>query len=95
MNIPSGIDDTHCSETNTKQGNSTSNLRALSKLVGTASDDKAMVPEALRTLTALRYAQSPEARGLAPFEATLGEIDCLADLIFNHGLRLEKLCPTK
>ena len=58
-------------------------------------DGKAMVPEAVRTLTALRYAQSPEARGLAPFEATVGEIDCLEDLIFNHGFKLEDLCPTK
>ena len=54
-----------------------------------------MLPEAERTLAALRYAQSEEARRIAPFEATLGEIDCLADLIFNHGLKLEELCPTK
>lgn len=54
-----------------------------------------MLPEAQRTLAALRYAQSEEARRLAPFEATLGEIDCLADLIFNHGLKLEDLCPKK
>ena len=54
-----------------------------------------MTPEALRTLGALRYAQSAVARGTAPFEATLGEIDCLEDLIFNHGLKLEELCPNK
>jgi hypothetical protein len=56
-------------------------------------DGKAMPPEAQRTLAALRYAQSEEARTIAPFEATLGEIDCLADLIFTHGLKLEELCP--
>ena len=61
--------------------------------MGDGGDGKAMLPEAERTLAALRYAQSSEARALAPFEATLGEIDCLADLIFNHGL--EQLCPTK
>ena len=52
-----------------------------------------MLPEAQCTLAALRYAQSEEARRIAPFEATLGEIDCLADLIFTHGLNLEELCP--
>ena len=56
---------------------------------------EAMLPETQRTLVALRYAQSEEARRIAPFEATLGEIDCLADLIFNHGLKLEDLCPKK
>jgi hypothetical protein len=56
-------------------------------------DDKAMLPEAQRTLAALRYAQSEEARRIAPFEATLGEIDCLADLVFHYGMKLEELCP--
>ena len=54
-------------------------------------DVKAMVPVAERSLANLRYAQSPEARALAPFEATLGEIDCLVDLVFNHHMRLEDL----
>ena len=63
--------------------------------MGDGGDGKAMLPEAERSLAALRYAQSEEARRIAPFEATLGEIDCLADLIFNHGLKLEDLCPTK
>jgi hypothetical protein len=48
--------------------------------MGDGGDGKAMPPEAQRTLAALRYAQSEEARRIAPFEATLGEIDCLADL---------------
>jgi hypothetical protein len=48
--------------------------------MGNGGDGKAMLPEAERTLAALRYAQSEEARRIAPFEATLGEIDCLADL---------------
>jgi hypothetical protein len=61
--------------------------------MGDGGDGKAMLPEARRTLAALRYAQSEEARRIAPFEATLGEIDCLADLIFTHGLNLEELCP--
>jgi hypothetical protein len=61
--------------------------------MGDGGDGKAMVLEAQRTLAALRYAQSPEARALAPFEATLGEIDCLADLVFHHGMKLEELCP--
>ena len=52
-----------------------------------------ILPEAARSLAALRYAQSEEARRLAPFEATLGEIDCLEDLIVNHGFKLEDLCP--
>ena len=55
------------------------------------SDVKAMVPEAERSLVMLRYAQSPEARALALFEATLGEIDCLVDLIFYHHMSLEDL----
>ena len=63
--------------------------------MGDGGDGKAMLPEAERSLAALRYAQSEEARRLAPFEATLGEIDCLADLIFNYGLKLEDLCPKK
>ena len=58
-------------------------------LMGDGGDGKAMLPEAQRTLAALRNAQSGEARRIAPFEATLGEIDCLADLIFNHGFELE------
>ena len=63
--------------------------------MGNGGDGKAMLPEAQRTLAALRYAQSEEVRRIAPFEATLGEIDCLADVILNHGLKLEELCPTK
>lgn len=59
--------------------------------MGSDSDVKAMAPEAERSLAMLRYAQSPEARALAPFEATLGEIDCLVDLVFNHQMRLEDL----
>ena len=63
--------------------------------MGGGGDGKAMAMEAERTLAALRYAQSEEARTIDPLNATLGEIDCLADLIFNHGLKLEELCPTK
>ena len=79
----------------THQGNSTGNQLLYSARfqtpVGTASDVKAMTPEAARSLAMLRYAQSPEARALAPFEATLGEIDCLVDLVVNHHMRLEYL----
>ena len=59
--------------------------------MGAESDVKAMLPEAERTLAALRYAQSEEARRIAPFEATLGEIDCLMDLLFYHQVPLEDL----
>ena len=54
-------------------------------------DAKPMLPEAERTLAMLRYAQSPEARAMAPLEATLGEIDCLVELVFYYGMRLEDL----
>ena len=50
-----------------------------------------MLPEAQRTLAALRYAQSEEARRIAPFEATLGEIDGLVDLVFYHHIPLKDL----
>ena len=61
------------------------------RLMGNGGDGKAMLPEAERTLAALRYAQSPEARRNAPSEATLGEVDCLVDLVFYHQMRLEDL----
>ena len=61
------------------------------RLMGNGGDGKAMLPEAQRTLAALRYARSEEARRIAPFEATLGEIDCLVDLVFYHQMRLEDL----
>jgi hypothetical protein len=48
-------------------------------------------PRAARTLAALRYSQSAEARQLDPLNATLGEIDCLVDLIYTYHFRLEEL----
>ncbi len=85
------------SAANPKQGNNALfehlNLARFQTLMGDGGDAKAMSAEAQRTLASLRYAQSEEARRVAPFEATLGEIDCLADLVFTHGLKLEDLCP--
>ena len=90
-----GSDDIHCSSRKTKQGNSTGNQHLYSArsqtVVGAGSDVKAMAPEAERSLAMLRYAQSRDARAIAPFEATLGEIDCLVDLVFYHQMRLEDL----
>ena len=67
------------------------NLARFLKLMAEAGDGEAMVQAAERTLAALRYAQSEEARRVAPFEATLGEIDCLVDLVLYHQMRLEDL----
>ena len=38
-----------------------------------------MLPEPQRTLAALRYTQSEEARRIVPFEATLGEVEVCND----------------